>query len=112
MKRQLQRAAILLTCLLTIASAAAATNDVRVLHAGSLTTLFQRDIRPAMTRLGFHLEAEGRGSVANANMIRDGLRRPDVFVSADDRVMSDLMRAAPENVAWYIPLAASRIVIA
>ena len=45
-------------------------------------------------------------------MIKDGLRAPDVFISADDQVMIDLMHAAPDKVSWYLPFATTRIVVA
>ena len=84
---------------------------VKVLHAGSLITLFQRGIIPAFAGHGYEIQAEGRGSVANANLIKDGLKTPDLWISADDKVAGDLMHAAPNLVNWYATFATSAIVI-
>jgi molybdate/tungstate transport system substrate-binding protein len=46
---------------------------------------------PAAT--GVQFAGEGKGSKALANLIRDGLRNPDVFISADSTIVDDLARA-------------------
>jgi molybdate/tungstate transport system substrate-binding protein len=56
---------------------------VFVMYAGSLAKIFEEDLGPAFqTRTGYIYTGEGRGSLQVANMIIDGQRRPDVFVSA------------------------------
>ncbi|GAC1415399.1 MAG: extracellular solute-binding protein [Candidatus Velthaea sp.] len=94
-----------------VAAQASAADVVRVLHAGSLITVMQRELIPAFAKTGRSAEGEGRGSVANAAFIRDGLKNPDVFISADDKVMDDLMRAKPQTVPWYAVFATTRLVI-
>lgn len=56
---------------------------VFVMYAGSLVKTFEKDFGPAFqTKTGYTYTGEGRGSLQIANMILDGQRRPDVFVSA------------------------------
>ncbi|MGA9845287.1 MAG: extracellular solute-binding protein [Nitrososphaeraceae archaeon] len=56
---------------------------VFVMYAGSLVKIFEKDLGPAFqTKTGYTYTGEGRGSLQIANMILDGQRRPDVFVSA------------------------------
>ena len=53
------------------------------MYAGSLVKIFEKDLGPAFqTKTGYTYTGEGRGSLQIANMILDGQRRPDVFVSA------------------------------
>jgi molybdate/tungstate transport system substrate-binding protein len=56
---------------------------VFVMYAGSLVKIFEKDLGPEFqTKTGYTYTGEGRGSLQIANMILDGQRRPDVFVSA------------------------------
>jgi molybdate/tungstate transport system substrate-binding protein len=43
-----------------------------------------------LERTGVHFAGEAKGSRALANLIRAGLRRPDVFISADPTLMTGL----------------------
>ncbi|MBI2911830.1 MAG: extracellular solute-binding protein [Chloroflexi bacterium] len=88
---------------------------VSVLYAGSLVGLQEKVIGPAFQRAtGLGYRGEGNGSVAAALAIRDGLRTPDVFISADPAVNeTELM--GPANgalVDWYLTFATTRLVIA
>ena len=57
--------------------------NVFVMYAGSLVKIFEEDLGPAFqNKTGYTYTGEGRGSLQIANMILDGQRRPDVFVSA------------------------------
>ena len=63
------------------------SGTVSVLYAGSLGAVMEKGLAPAAERTTGHgIQGEGHGSVAAARMIRDRLRTPDVFVSADPAV--------------------------
>jgi molybdate/tungstate transport system substrate-binding protein len=56
---------------------------VFVMYAASLMKIFENSIGPLFEKkTAYTYTEEGRGSVQIANMIIDGQRRPDVFVSA------------------------------
>jgi molybdate/tungstate transport system substrate-binding protein len=88
---------------------------VSVLYAGSLATVMEKGIGPAFTKAtGYGYEGEAQGSLGGAQMIRDHLRTPDVFVSADPLVNSQILMG-PQNhsmVKWFTVLAASQLVLA
>lgn len=105
------------------ATAAALTNApppakgsgaVLVLYAGSLVSLMENTIRPAFnTATGYEFQGEGKGSVALANQIKDKLRQPDVFISADPTVNDTLAGAKNGDIAdWYVVWGRTTIVIA
>jgi molybdate/tungstate transport system substrate-binding protein len=99
-----------------LAASAAAAADVSVLYAGSLVTLMDHTLVPALARQGLNVLGEPKGSVALANLIKSGLRRPDVFISADAAVFNDLLKppGGPDTapfVRWYATFAATRLVI-
>ena len=53
------------------------------MYAASLVKIFENSIGPSFEKkTAYTYTGEGRGSVQIANMIIDGQRRPDVFVSA------------------------------
>jgi len=89
-----------------------ADSSVSVLYAGSLVTVMERAVVPALAKRGIAVKGEARGSAALANFIKAGLRSPDVFVSADPRVIDGLMGAANKDlVAWYAIFATTRLVL-
>ncbi len=91
----------------------AADTTVRVAYAGSLVTAMEKSIGPAFAAGGYQYEGEGKGSTALANLIRDGLRTPDVFISADTAAIDSLRGSAAHDAAkWYATFAATRIVLA
>src|ERR671930_1156387 len=56
---------------------------VFVMYAASLINTFETSPGPSFEKkTGYTYTGEGRGSVQIANMITDGQRKPDVFVSA------------------------------
>lgn len=93
---------------------AAAQGNVSVLYAGSLGALMEKTLGPAFQQAtGYHYQGEGQGSVAAAKAIRDHLREPDVFISADP-VVNDNILMGPKNGScedWYLTLAAGELVI-
>ncbi|MBX6353025.1 MAG: extracellular solute-binding protein [Thermoflavifilum sp.] len=86
-----------------------------VLYAGSMTKVMEDHIVPdALASLGAKVEGEAQGSAALAQLIRSGLRKPDVFISASPAVVQNLlMGSANRNLArWYVPVAEDEMVIA
>ena len=93
-------------------SRARAASSVVVSYAGSLVTIMENAVRPAVAKKGIDFKGEAKGSVALANLIKSGLRSPDVFISADLKVLDDLMTPASKNVVtWYAPFATTRLVV-
>lgn len=88
---------------------------VSVLYAGSLATVMENGIGPAFTKAtGYSYQGEAQGSLGAAHMIRDHLRTPDVFISADPLVNLNLLMG-PRNgdaVRWFAVVASSQLVIA
>jgi molybdate/tungstate transport system substrate-binding protein len=86
---------------------------VNVLYAGSLVNLMERGIGPAFEKAsGDQFRGYGGGSNGLANQIKSGLRRGDVFVSANPSVNDSLMGDGNGNwVSWYVVFAQSPLVI-
>jgi molybdate/tungstate transport system substrate-binding protein len=79
---------ILLSTLFLLAAAPPQTVDV--LYAGSLVTPMEGPIASGLAAQGITLAGEPGGSDKLANFIRDGLRSPDIFISADPRLTDKL----------------------
>lgn len=91
-----------------------AGSSVDVAYAGSLVTPMERTIGPAFMRsctCTYH--GEGKGSVALTNLIASGLRDPDVFISADPRLLESLLRPKDRSplISWYATFGRARIVL-
>jgi molybdate/tungstate transport system substrate-binding protein len=87
---------------------------VSVLYAGSLGAVIDKGLGPAVEQTtGYAVQGEGHGSVAAARMIRDRLRTPDVFISADPAVNRAILMGADNRnlVDWYLTFAAADLVI-
>ncbi len=85
---------------------------VFVIYAGSLVKLFEVMIGPAFqneTVLTF--VGEGLGSVQVANIIKDGFRNLDVFVSAGAIPILKLMDIEPPIAEWLLEFGSAEIVI-
>src|SRR5215210_6177962 len=98
---------------------------VFVLYAASLIKTFENNFGPLFQKeTGYTYEGEARGSVQIANMIIDGLRRPDVFVSAGTTPIMKLMNSSTSNnkdgvaksttpfAQWLVKFASAEMVIA
>jgi ABC-type molybdate transport system substrate-binding protein len=89
--------------------------SVSVLYAGSLATVMENGIGPAFVKsTGYTYQGEAQGSLGAAQMVRNHLRSPDVFISADPLVNVNLLMG-PQNenlTRWYVLVAASQLVIA
>src|SRR5918993_3674663 len=69
---------------INVSDAITIDKDVSVMYAGSLVNIFENEIKSAFQNLTeYNFIGEGKGSVQISSMILDGLRKPDVFVSAD-----------------------------
>lgn len=92
-----------------------AAKTLSVLYAGSMTKVMEQKIRPGVDqKLGLNFQGEGKGSNALAQMIRSGISRPDVFISASPGVNDRLLMGSQNRniVKWYMTLAQDQIVIA
>jgi molybdate/tungstate transport system substrate-binding protein len=90
-------------------------NTVSVLYAGSLATAMENGLGAAFSKAtGHSYNGEAQGSLGAARMIRDHLRSPDVFISADPTVNETvLMGDKNENlVSWFVTMASSQLVLA
>ncbi|MDX1373739.1 MAG: extracellular solute-binding protein, partial [Nitrososphaeraceae archaeon] len=88
-------------------------NDMSVLYAGSLSNIFENHLKPIFENLtNYNLKGEGRGSLQLSNLITDGFRRPDIFISADTIPIKNLMNNNPPLAGWFVKFASAEIVIA
>lgn len=79
---------------------------VSVAYAASLVEVMEGPVARALAqRTGLHFEGEAKGSRALANLIRAGLRDPDVFISADPALFHGLVRS-------YTIFGSARMVVA
>lgn len=88
---------------------------VFVMYAGSLIRIFEDVIGPAFQKeSGYKYLGEGKGSVQVSNLIKDGFRTPDIFVSAGDVPVVRLMNTttSPPIVDWLLKFGSAEIVIA
>jgi ABC-type molybdate transport system substrate-binding protein len=70
-------------------------------------------IGPAFSNLGYDYRGEGHGSIQNANMIIDGQRFPDVFISVGANPINILINNnKPALAKWYLGFASDEMVIA
>ena len=93
--------------------ARSAGSEVSIAYAGSLVTPMEKAIGPAFAATGYTYRGEGKGSTALANLIRAGLRTPDVFISADTAAIDSLRGSAAHDAAkWYATFAATRMQLA
>jgi hypothetical protein len=72
--------------------------DVNVLYAGSLISIMETKIGPTFSHLGYNYRGEGHGSIQDANMIVDGQRFPDVFISVGEKPITKLFS---KMVYWF-----------
>jgi molybdate/tungstate transport system substrate-binding protein len=96
---------------------------VFVMYAASLVNTFENTLGPSFEKdTGYTFTGEARGSLQIANMIIDGQRRPDVFVSASTLpIMKLITNSSIRNsgggktiplAQWFVKFASAEIVIA
>ena len=79
---------------------------VSVAYAASLVGVMEGPVAQALSaRTGLRFSGEAKGSRALANLIRAGLRTPDVFMSADPALFKGLVRS-------YTVFGSARMVLA
>lgn len=89
--------------------------SVSVLYAGSLATVMENGVGPAFSKAtGYEYKGEAHGSLGAARLIRDHLRSPDVFISADPSVNESVLLGSKNGdlVTWFVTLASSQLVLA
>jgi molybdate/tungstate transport system substrate-binding protein len=97
----------------TITHAQASKDKVFVMYAASLIKTFEETLGPSFQEeTGYIYDGEPRGSVQIANMIIDGLRTPDVFVSADTIPIKKLMDNTKPFADWFVRFSSAEMVIA
>ncbi|HET7390265.1 MAG TPA: extracellular solute-binding protein [Nitrososphaeraceae archaeon] len=94
------------------AATGGAGGQVNVLYAGSLLSVMETRIGPDFSNLGYDYRGEGHGSIQNANMIIDGQRFPDVFISVGANPINMLINNKPSLAKWYLGFASDEMVIA
>ena len=88
---------------------------VSVLYAGSLATVMENGVGPAFSKsTGYPYKGEAHGSLGAARFIRDRLRNPDVFISADPSVNESVLMGEENGnlVTWFVTVASSQLVLA
>jgi molybdate/tungstate transport system substrate-binding protein len=96
-----------------ISQAQVSKGKVFVMYAASLIKTFEEIIGPAFQKeTKYMYQGEARGSVQVANMIIDGLRKPDFFVSAGTIPIKKLMNNTSTPFAeWLVKFASAEMVI-
>ncbi len=85
-------AALLLAAAVTLIPSSAST--VSVAYAASLVAVMEGPVARAFdSHTGVRFQGEAKGSRALANLIRAGLRHPDLFISADPALFKGLVRS-------------------
>jgi molybdate/tungstate transport system substrate-binding protein len=88
-------------------------SKVFVMYAASLIKTFEETLGPSFQKeTGYSYDGEPRGSVQVANMIIDGLRTPDVFVSASTVPIQRLMNNTTPLAYWLVKFGSAEMVIA
>ncbi|MER5176461.1 MAG: extracellular solute-binding protein [Candidatus Nitrosocosmicus sp.] len=86
---------------------------VFVMYAGSLLKTFEGSLGPSFqNETGYTYVGEGKGSVQIANLILDGFRKPDIFVSAGTLPIMKLEDNNPPLAHWVVKFASAEMVIA
>ena len=88
-------------------------DPVSIMYAASLLKTFEENLGPVFqAETGYPYQGEARGSVQIANMVLDGLRRPDIIVSAGTIPIMKLMNATEHLADWLVKFGATEMVIA
>jgi molybdate/tungstate transport system substrate-binding protein len=99
----------------TVTAPPAGRNEtVEVLYGASLVQVMEEKLGPAFSAAtGSGFQGEGKGSVAAANLMLEGQRSPDVFITPDAEVNRRLMGAANKDlVRWFVTFAGTELVMA
>lgn len=120
MKKIEMKTALLLSICIGLCSAFAITNHalaadaltpLQVAYAGSMGSMMDGGVKPAIARsLNADMQGRAQGSTGLANLIVAGSIRPDVFVSVTPGPMRTVLKAGKASNA--IPIARTEMVIA
>lgn len=105
---------LLVLTLAALVTSPIAGSSVDVAYAGSLVTPMEGTIGPGfMHACACTYHGEGKGSVALFRLIAGGLRNPDVFISADPSLLTNLLRpkSGPPLISWYATFATTHLVL-
>ncbi len=84
---------------------------VFVMYAGSFLKIFEKAFGPAFQNdTNYNYVGEGKGSVQIANMIIEGFRSPDIFISATIPI-DKLIDNNPSFAQWLMKFASAEMVI-
>src|SRR5918992_3784398 len=98
---------------ITTSQAQVSKGKVFVMYAASLIKTFEETLGPAFQKeSGYVYDGEPRGSVQIANMILEGLRRPDFFISAGTVPIKKLMNNTTPFANWLVKFGSAEMVIA
>jgi molybdate/tungstate transport system substrate-binding protein len=115
LRRLLSLEVLVITLVVAMAGAKtlAADSQILVLYAGSLGNFMEKEVGPSFTRAtGCKYLGEAKGSVLGANLIKEKLRTPDVFISADPKVNERLMgKENGDLVRWYATIFGNEMVL-
>ena len=115
LRRNLSPVVHIICLVLGFAAARVVAGDgqVSVLYAGSLGNLMELNVGPAFSRAtGYKYQGEAKGSLLSANLIKEKLRTPDVFISADPTVNQRLMgNGNGDLVRWYATIFGNEMVL-
>jgi ABC-type molybdate transport system substrate-binding protein len=104
---------VIVSALTTRSFAAEINKDVSVMYAGSLVKIMEQVVAPSFhNQTGYNFIGEGKGSVQISNMILDGFRTPDVFISADTLPIEKIINHDPPLAQWLVKFASAELVIA
>lgn len=102
---------LLLIVLALLLVAPATPGTVSVAYAGSLVRVMEGPVATSLRETtGLQFTGEGKGSNALAHLITAGLRSPDVFISADPKLLDPLVRN--RTIAGYRVFGSARMVLA
>jgi molybdate/tungstate transport system substrate-binding protein len=93
--------------------APAPKGTVSVAYAASLTNIMENIVKPAFDQsTGYTYQGEAKGTSALMNEIKGKLSFPDVFISANPKLNTQLMGTANGNYeTWYLDFARAEMVI-
>ena len=104
---------VIVSALMTQSFASEINKDVSVMYAGSLVKIMEQVVAPSFNnQTGYNFIGEGKGSVQISNMLLDGFRTPDVFISADTLPIEKIMNHNPSLAQWLVKFASAELVIA
>ncbi len=115
MKRMVGAVLAACTAILLLPTAGSSeAQGVSVLYAGSLAAVMENGVGPEFIRAtGISYQGEAQGSLGGARMIRDHMRAPDVYISADPGVNRQVLMGQENGnlVKWFMTVAASQLVL-